>query len=68
MIIHAQIATPQFKNGKVWYYHKQFGDFDTKTLKFEPSTWPCFRWANGDHTVQFSSVRQFKKSVIKQIL
>jgi hypothetical protein len=67
MLIKCQISTPQFKDGKIWRYHRQFGTFNTKTMIFEPATSEMFRWANGDHEVHFSNMRDFKKSIISDI-
>ena len=56
MKIECAIETPQHKDGKVWYYHKQAGLFDEDTLLFTP-----YNYATGNHNVQFNSLEQFEK-------
>lgn len=53
------ISTPQFKDGKAWYYHIQEGKFNFLTKRFTPND-----RLNGNHTVQFRSVADFRKSKI----
>lgn len=61
MRIPCTIRTPQHADGCVHHYHTQEGIFDDVTLKFEP-----YRWAGGDHSVQFTSVAQWRECTVAQ--
>jgi len=54
--INCTISTPQHKNGKVDFWHRQDGVFDTFTFKFVPNKKEGF-----NHTVQFENFSDFLK-------
>ena len=60
--IRCKIQTPQFLGSQdKFYMFKQYGVFDTVTLKFTPT---CI----GGHTVQFHDINDFyNKALIKYI-
>jgi hypothetical protein len=75
-LIKCEIKTPQFKDGKIYRYHRQSGIFNTDTLLFSPNLGMFGQWCNGDHPVQFGNIKQFngcrihipkKLSLIKRI-
>jgi hypothetical protein len=57
--IQCKIQTPQHKNNKIWYWLRQVGEFNKRTLIFTPDD------SIGGHDVHFQSVDQFIDSVIK---
>jgi len=59
-IIKCTISTPQFKNKAICHFHIQEGKFNEETLLFEP-----YIFINGNHKVQFSSLKDFEKARIK---
>ena len=54
------IRTPQFRNGKIWYFHVQDGTFNYLTKTFIPDD-----KEHGNHVVRFGSIRQFRKLLMK---
>lgn len=59
-IIKCTIRTPQHKDEKIHHWHTQSGELDIKTFLFTPVP-----KKEGDHKVQFSSIKDFEKYQVK---
>lgn len=57
--IRCTISTPEFKDGKVFFYKRQDGILDIVTLKFTPNNLLF------GYTVQFHCMEDFAKAVKK---
>lgn len=61
--VPCKVRTPQFKNGKIDYWHTQEGFLNPDTFVFTPKNYP--KHAKGDHKIDFHNMEGFKKFQVK---